>query len=293
MSVLWHFLGGDKSYSALPPHDSAPTPFPPYTIPDSPALPLPANESTPPTHSSASQTSTPSEEIKAEIRADVAVVRELKELEGAFGYLLVQVKRLLVLNKCDLSDALLFLDSVIGSEEFIGCDNFGEVMRQLQRDHIDVFNISILQQLVACFNNLELTEITEAYNKKKESFLKHTTVLEFQRAVVSRVKPILTSGMAVVTIKVPKKMARRCDRTLKDIEELAIEGFEECHKTFICLHAEPGSIIISWVFPKGLNGRLEQLARDNAAVFKDNGVVEVTVGGRRVFPCTQQEVRIH
>ena len=214
-------------------------------------------------------------------------------MEGSFGCLLVQVKRLLDQSKCDLSDALLFLDSAIGSEEFIGCDNFGKLMRQLQRDHIDVFNISILQHLVACFNNHELTEVIEAYNQKKDSFLKHTTVLDFQRAVVSRVKPILTSGMAVVTIKVPKKMARRCDRTLKDIEELAIEGFEECHKKFVCLHAELGSVIISWVFPKGLSGRLEQLARDNAAVFKDNKVVEVTVGGRRVFPCTQQEVRIN
>ena len=119
---------------------------------------------------------------------------------------------------------------------------------------------------------------------KKESFLKHTTVLNFQRAVVSRVEPILASGMAVVTIKVPKKIARHCDRTLKDIEELAMEGFEECHKKFIRLHAEPGSIIISWVFPKGLSGRLEQLVHDNAAIFNDSGVMEVTVGGRRVFP---------
>ena len=224
------------------------------------------------------------DEVTAEIKADVAVVSSLKELEGSFGYLLVQVKRLLVQSKCDLSDALLFLDSVIGSEEFIGCDSFGKLMRQLQRDHIDVFNISILQQLVTCFDNHELTEVIEAYNMKKESFLKHTTVLNFQRAVVSRVEPILASGMAVVTIKVPKKIARHCDRTLKDIEELAMEGFEECHKKFIRLHAEPGSIIISWVFPKGLSGRLEQLVHDNAAIFNDSGVMEVTVGGRRVFP---------
>ena len=101
-------------------------------------------------------------------------------------------------------------------------------------------------------------------------------------------EPILASGMAVVTIKVPKKMARI--RILKDIEELAMEEFEECYKKFIRLHAEPGSIIISWIFSKGLSGKLEQLAHDNAAVFKDKGVVEVTVGGKRVFPCTQQEV---
>ena len=33
-------------------------------------------------------------------------------------------------------------------------------------------------------------------------------------------------------------------------------------------------MIISWIFPKWLSGRLEQLAHDNAAVFEDNGVVE-------------------
>ena len=203
--------------------------------------------------------------------------------------MIVRVKR--HLEKRDLSEAKLFLYSAIGTKDFSGCDNFGELLEKLQQDQIDVFNISILQQLVSCLDNHEQTEVIEAYNNKKESFLKQTTVLEFQQAVVSRVEPILAIGMAVVTIKVPRKIARH--RTLKDIEELAMEGFKECHKKFIRLHAEPGSIIISWVFPKGLSGRLEQLARDNAAVFKDIGVVEVTVGGRRVFPCTQQEVRIN
>ena len=124
--------------------------------------------------------------------------------------------------------------------------------------------------------------------RRKRAF---SSVLEFQRAVVSRVEPILASGKAVVTVTISKEMASH--RTLKDIEKLAIEGFKECHKEFICLHAEPGSIIISWVFPKGLSDRLEQLARDNAAIFEENGVSEVTVGGRRVFPCTKQEVRIN
>ena len=200
--------------------------------------------SLPPTTSSADPPLT-SDEVKAEIKADIAVVGSLKELEGSLGYLLVRVKRLLVLNKCDLSDALLFLDSVIGSEEFNGCDNFGKLMRQLQQNHIDVFNISVLQQLVACFENHELTQVIEEYNEKKESFLKHTTVLDFQRAVVSRVEPILASGKASVTITISRQMASH--RTLKDIEKLAMEGFEECHKKFIRLHAEPGSIIISWV----------------------------------------------
>ena len=257
------------------------------------AIPFSSNSSThsSPSVSSPCLVSTPlaTDEIKAEIEADVAVVSNLKDLEISFGRMIVRVKR--HLEKRDLSEAKLFLYSAIGTKDFSGCDNFGELLEKLQQDHIDVFNISILQQLVACLDNHEQTEVIQSYNEKRDSFLKQTTVLEFQRAVVSKVEPILASGMAVVTIKVPRKMARH--RTLKDIEELAMEGFEECHKKFIRLHAEPGSIIISWVFPKGLSGMLEHLAHDNAAVFEDNGVVEVTVGGRRVFPCTQQEVRIN
>ena len=250
--------------------------MPTISAPASSGLPLPTS-----THSSAT------DEIAAEIRADVVVVSNLKELEKSFGRMLVQVR--CHLENCELSDALLFLDSVIGSGAFIECNSFSKVLRHLQRDqHIDVFNISILQQLVACFDNLELTEVIVDYNEKKESFLKQTTVLNFQRAVVSRVEPILASGKAVVTIKIPEELAS-C-RTLRDIGKLAMEGFEECHKKLICLHAELGSSVISWVLPQELSSRMEQLACDNAAVLEDNGVIEVTVEGRRVFPCTQQEV---
>ena len=179
-----------------------------------------------------------SDENKFEIKAAVALVSNLKELEASFSHILVQVKRLLVHNKCDLSEAKLFLYSTIGTKYFSGCDNFGELLKKLQQGHLDVFNISILQQLVACFKNGELTEVVEAYNKKKENFLKHTTVLEFQRAIASRVEPILASGKAAVTITISEEMASH--RTLKDIELLAIEGFEESQKKFIVLHAEPG-----------------------------------------------------
>ena len=281
----------------IPPHNSLPTSNPSLTsandIPPQASLPTCNPPLTSATTAATTELST--DNIKAEIKADVTVVSKLKELEISFGRMLVQVKR--HLSKCDLSDALIYLSSVIGSEEFIGCDNFGKLIRQLQQHHIDVFNISNLQNLVANFERDEsgelldeLTEVIEAYNEKKESFLKQTTVLEFQRAVVSRVKPLPTSGQASVTIKIPEGLASR--QTLRDIEKLAMEGFEECHKKFIHLHAEPGSVIISWIFPKKLSGRLEQLAYDNAAVFEDNGVVEVTVGGRGVFPYTQLEVSI-
>ena len=231
----------------------------------------------------------PPDEIEAEVKANVEVVEKLQGLEGFFSRTLVKIVRFLKLN-CDLSEAQLFLDTFIGTEDFSSCDNFDKLIRLLQRDHIDIFNTSRLQEFVASFERVELTGFVDAYEEQKQSFLKNTTVLNFQRAVVSRVEPVLPKGRAVVTIKIPKKMASH--RTLKDIEELAMEGFEECYKCLVRLHAEAGSIIISWVFPEALSDKLEQLVCKNAAIFKDAGVEEVTVGGRRVFPVThQQEVR--
>ena len=243
------------------------------------------------THSSASPISTPvaTKEIEAEIEADVTVVSNLKDLEDSFGRMIVRVKR--HLDKCNLSEAKLFLYSAVGTEAFSECETFEKLLQQLQRAHIDVFNISILKQLVANFEQDESTdEVIEIYNEKMDNFLQQTTVLKFQRAVVSRVEPILAIGMAVVTIKISEDVSY--NRTLMDIQKLAKKGFKDYHKKFIRLKAEIGCIIVSWVFPKELSSRLEQLARDNAAIFEDNEVVEVTVGGRRVFPCTQQEVRI-
>ena len=230
------------------------------------------------------------EEIEAEIKADAGVMDALRELQRSFSSTLVKIKRFLQLHNCDLSDAQLFLDSLTDTEDFSSCDNFDKLLWLLQKqEYIDTFNIARLKDLVACFDRDELTEIVEDYHEKKEAFLKNTTVLSFQRAVVSRAEPVLPRGKAILTIKIPRNMASR--RTLKNIEELAMEGFEDCYKSLIRLHAEPGSIIISWVFPEALSGRLEQMARDNATIFKDAGVEEVTVDGKRVYPVTHQEVR--
>ena len=190
---------------------------------------------------------------------------------------------------CNLSEAQLFLDGVTGTDEFRSCENFNQLMLKLQQEYIDIFNISRLQGLVNCFDKQELTELVEMYEEKKQSFLKQTTVVSFQHAVASRVESVLSKGKAVLTIKIPEKMASR--RTLKDVEELAREGFKESYKSFVQLHGKAGSIIISWVFPEALSGRLEQLAHDKATIFKDAGVEEVTIGGRRVYPDTPQEVR--
>ena len=229
------------------------------------------------------------EEIEAEIKADAGVVEALRELQRSFSCTLVKIKRFLQLHNCDLSDAQLFLDSLTDTKDFSSCDNFDKLLRLLQeQEYIDTFNIAGLKDLVACFDRDGLTEIVEDYNEKKETFLKNTTVLSFQRAVVSMAEPVLPRGKATLTIKISRKLASH--RTLKDIEELAMEGFEEGHKSLIRLHAKPGSIIMSWVFPEALSGRLEQLFRDNTTVFKDAEVEEVTIDGKKVYPVIQQEV---
>ena len=181
---------------------------------------------------------TTQDKIEVKIEAEHAVVSGLRELESSFGLMLVEVRHLLFRSDCDIFMGQFFLDSVIGSEDFIDCDNFDKLLRQLQQGHIDVFNVSILQQLVDCFDNLpELTKVIEAYNKKMNSFLEHTTVLHFQRGVVSMVGPILASRMTVVSITISEEMASQ--RTLRGMEKLAMKGFEEHHKKLIHVHAEP------------------------------------------------------
>ena len=57
----------------------------------------------------------------------MAVVSNHENLEISFGRMIVRVKR--HLEKCDLSEAKLFLYSAIGTKDFSGCDNFDKLMK--------------------------------------------------------------------------------------------------------------------------------------------------------------------
>ena len=203
--------------------------------------------------------------------------------------MLTDLLGLLTECKCDLAKAQFYLDDRLDTEKFSKCTSFNALLRQLRKGHVDTFNTYYLQQLIVYFKKDQLTKRLKEYEAKKEQFLKDTTVLEFQRAVVSKVEPLPSGQMVKLTIKLSKMLADK--RSLKDIEELALRGFGECQRAFIRIHAKSGSVIISWFFPEALSGKLEYLAHENAAVFKDAGVEEVTVGGRVVFPCTLEEVR--
>ena len=227
--------------------------------------------------------------FEAEIYANANVVRRLINLKGFFSHMLSNARD--IFAQCDLSKAQFFLDIFNNTEEYSKCDSFDKILRQLvQRNVIDMFNIDQLQQLIACFNNDKLAAAVEEYEAKKRKFLQDTTVLEFQRAVVSSVEPVLPSGRAVVSIKIPRGLARQL--SMKDIEELALEGFQECHKSLVRLHATPGSVVIMWFIRTDLTTKLEELVHKNAAIFSAKGVKEVTVDGKSVFPVPQSKVTI-
>ena len=236
-------------------------------------------------------TSTESDEIKAEIRATAAVVERLRDLETSFADMLADLLDLLTESKCDISKAQFYLNGLFGTGEFSHSNTFDALLWQFQvrQGHIDTFNIYYLKKLVARFKTEELTKCIEEYETKMKTFLEDTTVLQFQEAVVSIVEPVKPEQTKDLTIRVSKTFAK--DRTLKDMEELALGGFGENQKAFVRIHAVSGSVIISWFFPESLSGKLEHLARENGAVFKDAGVEEVTVDGRVVFPVTLDKVR--
>ena len=155
-SVYCHFIVGTTEPAEQAPVDTTPSTHPSTSFQPPPLLQPPTLS---PSHST--------EEFQAEIRADVAVVKALQELETLFYHMIVQVKQCLEELECDLSVARLFLDGVTGTEDFSSCGNFCKVMELLQRNYIDIFNTSILQGLIACFKKDGLTKLVQAYEKEK------------------------------------------------------------------------------------------------------------------------------
>ena len=192
----------------------------------------------------------------------------------------------------EFSNAKHSLNRNYGNQEFSNCANIDELIDQLcHGQHIGPFNIYRLKSLLNFFVSQKeaLTKIIDEYEEKKGVFFKSTTITQFQRAVVERVEPILQNGKVRVTIKIiPRKMEKEI-QTLSDIEDVALNAFEDSQKLLVHMHADPGSVIISWVFPEAFSAELEKVAKKNKDVFKDARVEEVTVGGRVVFPCTPME----
>lgn len=214
-----------------------------------------------------------------EIQADVAVVVGLQTLVSEFSHMLTEIRQ--PFFKFDLAAVQFYLTDLLGTDEFYSCDTSDKVLQQLRKRYVDTFNISRLKQLADHFQSNPMKELIEVYETKLEKFLDETVVCKFYWAIINQVDPVLPREMAVVKIKVPEFLAD--NRTLKDIERLACKAFGSHYKSFVRLSAEPGSIIITWFYPKTLTPALKQLALEHAVGFAQEEVEEISVDGIIVF----------
>ena len=220
------------------------------------------------------------------VEVDVKVINDLQGLEYNFADMMTDTRK--DLRECDIAELQFFLDDLFGVDDFRNCHTIDEVLRKLRRDCIDTFNIRYLEQLISRFHKNEaIVNKIKEYEEKKEEFLRATTVKEFQQAVVSKAEAVTPKGMASVTIKIPKEYG--APRTMKDVEELAKKGFKGRHKDFVKIHVKPGSIIITWYVPEALYGEILQLAQENAAVLREEGVEEVSIVGEKSVTLSTQD----
>ena len=236
----------------------------------------PSSQTTHPTKSG-------SELTKAEIKADGKIVRQLRDLVIDYSSMLTDFRE--QFKECDISRAQFFLNQAFNTDAFASCDNIEKILNQLScRCNIDTFNVYYLQQLAAYLKRDDLKNLVNQYEEKKEKFLKEITVLDFQKAVVSKAKQNLPNGMVEVAIKIPKRLATK--KILQDMEVLAMEAFGDNQKSFVHFHAYSGSIVICWFVVESLCEVLQRLAREKVAVWRQHGVEEVMVGSQCVYQYT-------
>ena len=211
------------------------------------------------------------------------VVHQLKILEGEFATMLVNVKRLWSQYQIDVSEVKEFYASYISDEEFETCSSFQDVLKLLRKgDHISTLNVEAIRTTCNILQGrlkMEMKEIFESYEHKKDEFLNSTLVEEFMWAAVKL--KLNNPNMFEVVIKIPEDSARR-KRTLKDVEELAKKAFGVYSKSFVHLRVEPGSVCIIWWYPRHLTSELKQSVR--RAVLIEEGVEELSIAGETIIP---------
>ena len=240
----------------------------------------------PSTDSSTDPSADPSNAALA-IVADVEVVGGLQDLESDLSNIFTDTRK--DLAKCDVTEMQFFLADLFDNDKFHECRTIDEVLRMLRRGHVDTFNVHYLECLISRFHTSDaIMKSIEEYIKKKEKFLKTTTVQKFQQAIVSRVEAVCPKGMAEVTIKVPN-ISEKNMRTMNDVEKLAKRAFKDYHKDLVRINVRPGSIIITWYVPEGLCEELVRLARENIVVLREEGVEEVRIVGEKSVTLSTQD----
>ena len=172
----------------------------------------------------------------AEIEADGKIVRKLRYLGCDYALMLTKFRELLA--GCNISHAQFFLNNLFNTGIYTSCDNIEQLLIKLCQHYVDTFNVYYLQQLATCLERDDVKQLIQEYEEKKEKFLEDTTVLDFQKAVVSKTEPYLSNGMVEVAIKIPMHLASK--KVLRDMEVLAMEAFGDNQKSFVRFHVFPG-----------------------------------------------------
>ena len=245
------------------------------------------NPSTDPFVDPSANSSTDSSTAEFAIVADVEVVGGLQDLESDFSNIFTDARK--DLAKCDVTEMRFFLADLFENDKFNKCRTIDEVLRKLRCGHVDTFNVYYLECLISRFHRSDaiMKSIKEDV-KKKEQFLKTTTVQKFQQAVISRAEAVHPKGMAEVTIKVPN-ISEKNMRTMNDVEKLAKRAFKDYHKDLVRINVRPGSIIITWYVPEGLCEELVQLVRVNIPILREEGVEEVSIVGEKSVTLSTQD----
>ena len=221
-----------------------------------------------------------------QIPADTEVIQQLQDLQLSFSHMLTDIRNLLA--NSDHADARFFLSDHLDTDEFKSCGSMEELLYQLRQRHLDTFNTHCLEQVLIRFEREDGIGRVQTYKEKMDQFLKSTTVLNFQQAVLCTAKPAVPEEKEVITITVSKKWANR--KTLKDVMTLAEKGFEESHTTFISFNVIPKSILITWFFPRRLEATVRQLTVKNSSLFQEQDIEEVTVAGKTLYSRTGKYV---
>ena len=109
------------------------------------------------------------------------VVGGLQDLESDFSNIFTDARK--DLAKCDVTEMRFFLADLFENDEFNECCTIDEVLRKLRCVHVDTFNVYYLECLISRFHKSDaIMKSIEEYIKKKEKFLKTTTVQKFQHA---------------------------------------------------------------------------------------------------------------
>ena len=193
-------------------------------------------------------------------------------------------KMLHLSSEVDLGRVKMFLEVTIGDRDFRGCSSFEDVLYLLINKHIDIFNITQLEQLSNEINHNAMKELVASYSEEKEKFLREVAVIDFHREVASEVNYQVPDGeKAEVVIRIPYEYVKSNDKTLKDMETLAGKAFGEYYQSFIRMTVKAGSILIVWQFPVSLSTKLEHSVRAKSKFLVQGGVEVVMVAGRVVY----------